>query len=526
MPITNISIENFKGIGKRVDIPIRPITLLFGANSAGKSTILKALLYLRHVLENSEPSQVNADKLEVSGETIDLGGFDHFVHDQDLNNKVHIAVTVSVDDDGLPVSGTGIEQSRAFTPLKDVNEVSVGVTVKDMGAEWCAVALYEIKINGEYIAKIQEIDSPENCEVALNIHHPAFGGMPENDDEIHPLVRYWVSSDQVNENTLYVGSMTSSYLYCVPEVGRPFSDYYRGNAKEDDGFTEANHYLTQLLIGSLELVMKELKGLRNIGGLREIPDRSYKPGLKQHSEKWYKGIAAWDRFQGDSDETKPYLDALNRLGLDSKFEIRELLELPNDGIISSLSYKNKGEEIILDIEESEEVRREINEARLVQKLIITDEREEIELEPADVGVGISQVLPVVVGAHDKNFTLLSIEQPELHIHPAIQCNLADELVNALFHSDQTTVEMQSDRVLLLETHSEHLMLRLLRRIRESYDGELPPGVKGLSPESISVVYVERENQGVKISHLPVTEDGDFEKKWPKGFFEERTEELF
>ena len=88
MPITNISIENFKGIGKRVDIPIRPITLLFGANSAGKSTILQALLYLRHVLENSDPFQVNADKLEVSGETIDLGGFGNFVHDQDLNNQI------------------------------------------------------------------------------------------------------------------------------------------------------------------------------------------------------------------------------------------------------------------------------------------------------------------------------------------------------------------------------------------------------------------------------------------------------
>ena len=103
------------------------------------------------------------------------------------------------------------------------------------------------------------------------------------------------------------------------------------------------------------------------------------------------------------------------------------------------------------MEESDEVRRELKEARFVQKLIITDEREEIELEPADVGVGISQVLPVVVGAHDKKFTLLSIEQPELHIHPAIQCNLADELVNALFHSDRNTIERESDRV-LTETH--------------------------------------------------------------------------
>jgi hypothetical protein len=525
MPITNISIENFKGIGKRVDIPIRPITLLFGANSAGKSTILQALLYLRHVLENSDPSQVNADKLEVSGETIDLGGFGNFVHDQDLNNQIHIAVTVAVDDDGLPCSGSDLEQISSIRPFKEVEEVSVGVTVKDLGGEWCGVSLYEVKINGEYIAKIQEIDSPENCEVEINGFHPAFGDIGEDENLIHPLVNYWLFSDKIKNNKLNIGSRPGGpELFCIPRMGSSFNDYFRGDSDDED--SEAIYYLTQLLIGSCELVHKELKGMRNIGGLREIPDRSYKPGLKQHSEKWYKGIAAWDRFHGDHYDIEPYLNALNRLGLDSRFEVREFLELPNDGIVSSLAYKNKDEEISLDMEESDEVRRELKKARFVQKLIITDEREEVELEPADVGVGISQVLPVVVGAHDKKFTLLSIEQPELHIHPAIQCNLADELVNALFHSDRNTIERESDRVLLLETHSEHLMLRLLRRIRESYEDELPPGVKGLSPESISVVYVERDNQGVKITHLPVTEDGDFEKKWPKGFFEERTEELF
>ena len=38
--ITGISIENFKGIGERIDLQLKPLTLLFGANSAGKSTIL------------------------------------------------------------------------------------------------------------------------------------------------------------------------------------------------------------------------------------------------------------------------------------------------------------------------------------------------------------------------------------------------------------------------------------------------------------------------------------------------------
>lgn len=79
MPITNITIENFKGISTKTEIPIRPITLLFGANSAGKSTILQALLYMRELLEGANP---NADHLGTGGQSLDLGGFCEFVHNR------------------------------------------------------------------------------------------------------------------------------------------------------------------------------------------------------------------------------------------------------------------------------------------------------------------------------------------------------------------------------------------------------------------------------------------------------------
>jgi AAA15 family ATPase/GTPase len=72
MPITSITIENFKGIADPVTIPIRPITLLFGKNSSGKSTILQALHYLREVLEHRRP---DPDRTQSGGDAIDLGGF-------------------------------------------------------------------------------------------------------------------------------------------------------------------------------------------------------------------------------------------------------------------------------------------------------------------------------------------------------------------------------------------------------------------------------------------------------------------
>jgi hypothetical protein len=71
-----------------------------------------------------------------------------------------------------------------------------------------------------------------------------------------------------------------------------------------------------------------------------------------------------------------------------------------------------------------------------------------------------------------------------------------------------------------------IMLRLLRRIREKNDDALPPGVMGLSPSDVSVVYVEATENGPNFKTLRVDQDGEFLDRWPKGFFRERSKELF
>jgi predicted ATPase len=84
--ITSITIENFKGIRDRVKLDFRPITLLFGANSAGKSTILHALHYAREVFERHN---LDADQTIAGGKYIDLGGFEHFVNRRDHDEVLH-----------------------------------------------------------------------------------------------------------------------------------------------------------------------------------------------------------------------------------------------------------------------------------------------------------------------------------------------------------------------------------------------------------------------------------------------------
>jgi predicted ATPase len=116
-----------------------------------------------------------------------------------------------------------------------------------------------------------------------------------------------------------------------------------------------------------------------------------------------------------------------------------------------------------------------------------------------------------------------IEQPELHIHPAIQVGLGDLFLEATRSDDG---HFSEGKTLLVETHSEHMMLRLLRRVRETSNNELPPGVKGVEAKDIAVIYVENRNQTVEFKRMRIDNDGDFEDFWPRGFFTERAEELF
>lgn len=133
----------------------------------------------------------------------------------------------------------------------------------------------------------------------------------------------------------------------------------------------------------------------------------------------------------------------------------------------------------------------------------------------EVGSGISYVMPVLASLWHANMSWIS--QPELHLHPEAQCNMGDVLIRA-FNRGKFSVT---------ETHSEHLLLRMLRRIRQTSNGTCPdPELKCL-PEQVSVLYFEPTVDGcTRIKRLRVTRHGDFMDRWPSGFFEERGRELF
>lgn len=143
-------------------------------------------------------------------------------------------------------------------------------------------------------------------------------------------------------------------------------------------------------------------------------------------------------------------------------------------------------------------------------------------EIEDVGVGISQIIPVLV-AISSAFKVF-IQQPELHLHPKLQAQLADAFIECLYKNIGTYTPT---RLFLVESHSEHFLLRLLRRIRETNKSDIKNKLFSLYPKDVSVLYVDKlEDGSSKIFPLRISPDGEFIDRWPNGFFTERDGDLF
>jgi predicted ATPase len=161
---------------------------------------------------------------------------------------------------------------------------------------------------------------------------------------------------------------------------------------------------------------------------------------------------------------------------------------------------------------------DINKFPLRQQLKVVDIKKDLDLDAHDVGTGISQVVPVVVTALVDHDRLLAIEQPELHLHPKLQAELGDLFIEAALG--------ERKQQLILETHSEHLILRLLRRIRETTSDDLPENKSELTPGDVTIFYIEQTEEGARVTTLAIDGSGEFVDRWPQGFFAERGKELF
>jgi predicted ATPase len=91
MSLKEFQLTNFKAFSNPLPIPIRPITLIFGPNSSGKSSIIQALLLLKQTLQDENPNAVLSPK----GKEVDLGSFNEFVHRHEVERSVSFKMGIT-----------------------------------------------------------------------------------------------------------------------------------------------------------------------------------------------------------------------------------------------------------------------------------------------------------------------------------------------------------------------------------------------------------------------------------------------
>lgn len=599
MRLIRLEIENFKGIAAKQVIDLAPITLLFGPNSAGKSTILQTLHYLREILErrNVDPDQT------IAGGLIDLGGFATLVHGHDLKRpitlKVHIDLTDEQGSQHLPLnsgerfgdpdfSKLGIRyllgENTEFKEYAVVQNIALSLEVRwsDL-LQAPYVAKVRVEIDGDAVAELhspaqkgrahllafnfahpllQEANDPNEIvdfyDEALATQHEEVNlgtlGDPFSTplgNEIWELSRETSADSTANENVEFRIAVETLHG-AMPDLDRPLEldlvdidqnlirQRYSFGApslilNEDGARVENNQYdverrrraglralLDELILGPMRIVRDYLSTMTYIGPLRQIPSRKYRPRLSPDESRWAQGLAAWDLLYTDPsgkllEEVNAWLSGEDRLKTGYRLEKFQFKEVPVPSRFHQLFGRGLSED---DLGELQDLYATLSGR---SEIALRDFGKGIIVAPSDVGVGISQMIPVIVGCLRSQQGILGIEQPELHVHPAIQVGLGDLFIQAVQTSESI---VGASKTLLVETHSEHIMLRLLRRIRETTENEVPPGVIGLSRDDLSVIYVESGDGGVRFRPLRVDPEGEFIDRWPKGFFEERAEELF
>lgn len=526
MIIEALTIENFKGIREPVRVEFKPITLLFGPNSAGKSTIVQALHYAREILERNN---VDADRTAGADESFDLGGFSNLVHKHDLNLPIRMKFELSCS--------SLVDYSDFFTGKVDNAWLEFEIKWSNF-LQAPLVFSSAVGVAGDHFARIVCAEDGKQSRIAdINFkHHLLAKSEVELEGKNVPfpnllavliatIKKDFLFADNkielfINQQSALPRHIQISSEIMDDEKEKEEREVRTANLEFDEpsSWEVLNDFFHTYFAGLTGILRDELKRFRYIGPIRKTPPRLFTPVRTEDESRWTSGLAAWDILNKADDgfiqKTNSWLANESRLHSGYRIDVKRYKELDVNGpIIAGIR-----EGYYADNEAYEElIREELEKLPVKARVFLREEGTGLEVLPQDVGIGISQVLPVIVVALHSNNGIVAIEQPELHIHPAFQVALGDLFISQV---------KEQDVCFLLETHSEHLLLRLLRRIRETHENDLPIDAPSFTPELLSIHFIEQTEKGMSVAQLGVDETGEFTNKWPRGFFEERDEELF
>lgn len=533
--LTEIQIENFKAFGSRVTIPLAPITLIFGENSAGKSSILQCLNLLKQTLEARDANAVLLPRAENG--LVDLGSFQDILFDHELERVFSVRLTSTIRaqmarpfdfrDERKGDTTTSIEFSWKRPSLdKEVtlNEIKLFTgggqlhvctfkvdpvkTISERFAmRYAPRAMHDSSplraANCSWITDDKEFWTPfcahamkerTNIQKKLKNHGETYKRGPFDDpsektgeSKFRKLLERASKLFSKNFDIKKFISLITAFEKCdsvgldgfCPAVldraalERAFF-FQDGRIRPGKGGDFFPHFSSNLLFAA-HAVTADLESLFPLGPFRRPPERWYVFSGTNPQDVGYRG------------DLLPALLYRNQEALDGTNEWLARL-----GIGYQLKLQAVGSEI-----------KDLFAVRLQDKRRTRN----VEVSLSDVGFGISQLLPFVVQALSAQEQTITIEQPEVHIHPRLQADLGDLLAEC--------IKKPRNNRFIIETHSEHLVLRMQRLVRRG----------SLNPEDVSIIYVKHGCDGAKVTRLNLDREGDFLDDWPGGFFPERLREL-
>ncbi len=554
--ITAIRIGNFKAFAEAQRIPFCPLTLIYGQNSSGKSSIIHSLVLIRHALEKGE---LDVHRTNIGGDSVDLGGFRQFIHQRDTSRRMEW----SADLDTASFNG---RLSELLAPVKRITvSLSIGITLDDYGRSPSGalpkIHLYEIlgdgvslvrmslrpngrlqldRLNHEHPVLRQVIKAiVEVSTTALTVQLSDFDGLEDAIADIVPDIVASMDKDKFLPDGIV---KDEAFNFGVQSMLMPIS---RGNRKEELARairTFIPQKLDELIRGVNQAIAEEIGKLQYLGPLRSYPPR-HLAFSQHHDPNWFAGGGyAWDVVRRDSkvrELVNNWLMAPDRLQTRYELVLRDLvgidqLDSPLIEGLERLSEEGLDIKADIDIDESGDVFpvikdpekeaikiRELIRSSDIEKLnelIMFDRRSDTVVSHRDVGIGVSQVLPVLVGAYASTNQIIAIEQPEIHLHPALQADLGDVFIRSALSDSKNRF--------LIETHSEHLLLRIMRRMRQTSNGNLPEDIPKITPEDVCILYVQPKGTASVIRNLELDQEGQLLDAWPGGFFEEGYRERF
>lgn len=403
---TRLRLRNFKAWTDTDDLSLRPLTMLLGTNSSGKSSLIQSLLLLKQTARSPDRTvHLNLGGDEVN-DLFNFGAFEDVLHQK---AEAPRQFSIGFDFDNL---GTGRVDRGSF-------ECSYGQTASGS----VAIQILALKTNGRQFKAVRR----EKGAFSILV-----------DDEQSPRAK---GRGYAPERSIALSAEAIAIL-------------------DKDG----------QIVEDLSLaIRRELEGIIYLGPLRRKPERDYPWNKTRPGDVGSDGRGAIDALLASAilrgDEQNYVLDGVSRwlkkMGVADKLEVRQQ------------GRSNRYELIV--------------------------HRSGTACNLRDVGIGVSQVLPVLVVSYfaPKGSTII-LEEPEIHLHPLAQSALAE-----LFADVSRSRGVQ----FIVETHSEHLFRRMQTLIAR----------KEMQSTDAALYLVKREGLAAALSTLVMDEFGRV-KNWPDGFF--------